>query len=44
VGGRIGVVIGLHLDDPATDTVKEEHRSNQVGRDLVHASPEKGAG
>jgi hypothetical protein len=43
VGGRIGVVIGLKLDDNAADAVHQQRRADQVGRDLMHAAGEKGA-
>ena len=38
VRGRIGVVIGLDLDDPAADAVDQQRRADQVGRDLVDAA------
>jgi hypothetical protein len=35
---RIGVVIGLDLDNPAADPVNHNNRADQVGRDLMHAA------
>ena len=32
---RVGVVIGLDLDDPAADTVNQQRRPDQVGRHLM---------
>ena len=32
--GRLGVVIGLDLDDDAADAVDQQRRADQVGRDL----------
>ena len=39
---RIGVVIGLDLDDQAAHAVEQQRRADQVGRDLVHAAGEEG--
>src|SRR5207248_9487891 len=36
--GRIGVMIGLDLDDDAADTVYQQRRADQIGGDLVHAA------
>jgi hypothetical protein len=41
VGGRIGVVIGLDLDDPPADAVDQQRRPDQLGSDLVHAAGEE---
>ena len=41
--GRIGVMIGLDLDDDAADAVHQQRRADQVGRDLMHAAGEEGA-
>ena len=41
---RIGLVIGLDLDDAAADAVDQQRGSDQVGRDLMHAAVEKGPG
>ncbi len=38
---RIGVVIGLDLDDPAADAVDQQRRPDQIGRDLMNAAGEK---
>jgi hypothetical protein len=38
------MVIGLDLDDPAADPVKQQRHPDQVGRHLVHASSEKSPG
>ena len=38
VRGRLGVVIGLELDDDAAHAVEQQRRANQFGRDLVHAA------
>src|SRR6266852_2957023 len=38
---RIGVMVGLDLDDEAADPVHQERDANQVGRDLMHAAREK---
>ncbi|MGY4288952.1 hypothetical protein ACVWXO_008172 [Bradyrhizobium sp. LM2.7] len=40
---RVGMMIGLDLDDEAADTVDQHGRADQVGRDLVDAAREKGA-
>ena len=40
---RIGVVIGLDLDDPAADAVDQQRRPDQVGRHLVDAAGEERA-
>jgi hypothetical protein len=39
---RIGVMVGLDLDDEAADPVHQERGADQVGRDLMHAAREKG--
>src|SRR5206468_10717814 len=36
--GRIGVMIGLELDDDAADAVHQKRRTDQIGRNLVHAA------
>ncbi len=41
VGGRVGVVIGLDLDNRAPDTIDQQRRSDQVRRDLMHAAVKK---
>ena len=41
--GRLGVMIGLDLDDDAADAVDQQRRADQVGRDLMHAAVEKRA-
>ena len=41
--GRLGVVIGLDLDDDAADAVDQQRRADQVGSDLVHAAGEERA-
>ena len=38
---RIGVVIGLDLDDPAADAVEQQRRADQLGRDLMDAAGEE---
>ena len=38
---RIGVMIGLDLDDDAADAVDQQRRADQVGRHLVHAAGEE---
>src|SRR5258708_1159497 len=38
VGGRIGVVIGLDLDDDPADPTALERGTDQVGSDCVHAA------
>jgi hypothetical protein len=43
MGGRIGVVIRLNLDDDAADTVHQERRSDKIGGDLMHAPREERA-
>ena len=40
---RVGVMIGLDLDNDAADAVDQQRRADQVGRDLVHAAGEKRA-
>jgi hypothetical protein len=35
---RIGVVIGLDLDDAAADAVEQKGRADQIGRHRVHAA------
>ena len=40
---RIGVVIGLDLDDLAADPVKEKRCANEVGRDRMDAAREEAA-
>ena len=40
---RIGVVIGLDLDDDAADAIEQERRTDQLGRDRVHAAGEEGS-
>jgi hypothetical protein len=44
VRGRIGVVVGLDLDDPAADAVAVQRGADQVGRHLMHAAAEEGFG
>src|SRR5206468_10674297 len=41
VARRILLVVGLGLDDRATDAVDEERAADQGGRDLVHAPREE---
>ena len=36
--GRLGVMIGLDLDDDAADAVDQQRRADQVGRDLMHTA------
>src|SRR6266404_3107554 len=36
--GRIGVMIGLDLDDDAADAVHQHRRANQIGSDFMHAA------
>src|SRR5262249_55404782 len=43
MGRRIGMMIGLDLDDDPADAVHQKRRADQVGRDLVDAAGEKGA-
>jgi len=43
VRGRIGVVIGLHLDDGAPDAIDQQGRANELGRDHMHAAREEPA-
>ena len=38
---RVGVVIGLELDDDAADATDEQRRTDELGRDLVHGAVEK---
>ena len=38
---RIGVVIGLDLDDAAAGAFEQQRRADQIGRDLMHAAFEK---
>ena len=40
---RIGVVIGLDLDDPAADVIDQQRRPDQVGRNVVDAAGEERA-
>ena len=40
---RVGVVIGLDLDDPAADAVDQQRRADQFGRDLMDAAGEERA-
>src|SRR5579862_5822998 len=40
----IGLVVGLDLDDAAADAVNQQRHPDQVGRYLMHAASEKGAG
>ena len=37
----IGVVIGLELDNHAADTIDEQRRADQIGRDFEHGTIEK---
>ena len=39
---RIGVMVGLDLDNEAADPVHQQRGADQVGRDLMHAAREKG--
>jgi hypothetical protein len=39
--GRIGVVVGLDLDDDAADTLNQQRRADQIGRDLMYAAGEE---
>src|SRR5262245_59526007 len=39
--GRIGVVIGLDLDDDAADAFEQERRTDEIGGDRVHAAGEE---
>ena len=41
VTGRILLVVRLHLDDPAADTVDEQRRSDQFGSNLMDAPREE---
>ena len=41
VGGRIGVVIGLDLDDHAAGAINQQSRPDQLGRDLQNRPVEK---
>ena len=43
MGGRLGVMIGLDLDNDAADAVDQQRRPDQVGRDLMHTAAEEGA-
>ena len=36
--GRIGVVVGLDLDDDAADALEQERRADEIGGDRVHAA------
>jgi len=38
---RVGVVIGLDLDNSAADTVNEQCRADQIGRNIMNASGEE---
>ena len=38
---RVGVVIGLDLDDDAADALEQQRRADQFGRDLVDAAVEE---
>ena len=40
---RVGMVIGLDLDDHAADAVDQQGRADQVGRNVVHGAGEEGA-
>jgi hypothetical protein len=40
---RLGMVIGLELDDHAADAVEQKRCADEVGRDLMHAAREKAA-
>jgi hypothetical protein len=44
VGRRVGVMIRLDFDQAAPDAVNQENRSDQIGRHLVNAAAEEGAG
>ena len=39
---RLGVVIGLDLDDDAADAIDQQGRADQIGRDLVDAAVKEG--
>jgi hypothetical protein len=41
VGRRIGLIIGLDLDDASADARNEQRRPNQVRRNLMDAAAEK---
>ncbi len=41
---RVGVVIGLDLDDHSAGAIEQKHRADQVGRDLMHRAVEERAG
>ena len=41
--GRVGVVIGLDLDDAAADAINQKARSDQFGRHLMDAAGEEAA-
>ena len=43
VRGGILVVVGLDLDDLAADSVDEQRRADELGRDVVHAAGEERA-
>ncbi len=43
MGGGLGVMIGLDLDNDAADPVHQHGRADQVGRDLMDAAGEEGA-
>src|SRR5215468_4376344 len=36
--GRIGVVVGLELDDDAADALEQQRRADEIGGDRVHAA------
>src|SRR5262245_15778999 len=36
--GRVGMVIGLELDDDAADALEQQRRSDEIGGDRVHAA------
>jgi hypothetical protein len=38
---RVGVVIGLELNDYAADATDKQRCTDEVGRDLVHGAVEK---
>ena len=41
MGGRVGVVIGLDLDDHAAGAINQQSRPDQLGRDLKNRPVEK---
>jgi hypothetical protein len=43
MGGRLGMMIGLDLDDDPADAIDQHGRTDQIGRDLVDAAAEEGA-